>query len=110
MWAPKKEPVLAVPRVFNFLSLWIYIFSVVLSSLVHVVYVAVDQSDYQLHSNVVIAYAAIYLGCLIVIRPLMNAVRQNLYFRYAVIKEGDYIPKNLEYSTQQRLRAETYRT
>jgi hypothetical protein len=72
MWAPKNNPVLAIPRIFNFLSLWIYVFSVVLSSLVHVVYIAADQADYHSNAGIVVAYAAIYLACLLIMRPLCN--------------------------------------
>jgi hypothetical protein len=94
------NPVLAIPRVFSLLSLFIYVFSIVLSSLVHLVYVAGSQSDYVLSKDVIVAYALIYLACLLVLRPLMNKMQYGLYMQYAVIStDADPTDQN-SYATQ----------
>ncbi len=83
---PMVNPILAVPRVFNILSLLIYVLAVVLSSLVHMVQIADSQESYVTNEkSIVVGYALIYLLCLIVLRPFFNYIKQELYLKYATV-------------------------
>lgn len=84
---PMVNPILSVPRIVNFLSLMMYVFAVVLSSLIHLIYIVADQSAYINDLNTVLAYAGIYLGCAFIFRPLFNYLKQGMYLQYATIKE-----------------------
>lgn len=68
----QQQPILAIPRVINLLSLYIYVLSIVLSSLIHLVYVVDSQELYTVSSAA--KYGIIFFACLIVIRPIAKKI------------------------------------
>ena len=83
----QTNPVLAIPRAFQVLSLEINLFAIVLTSLIHVLYIEQKQSAYLDNDTNKAIYAVIVIGSFWIIRNILNRVKNGMYLQYASVTE-----------------------
>jgi len=73
-----KNSFYAIPKIYHFLTLWIYIFAIVLSSLIGILSISEPQDKTLL---AVVIYAIIVEIILSVIRPFYTHIVYQMYFK-----------------------------
>lgn len=83
----QTNPVLAIPRAYQVLCLEINLFAIVLTSLIHLIYVEPKKSQYLNNDKNKAIYAVIVVGGFWIIRNLLNRLKNGMYLQYASVTE-----------------------
>ena len=79
------NPVLAIPRTYQLLTLEINLLAIALTSVIHLLYIETSQKIYLGSTLHKIYYSLIIFGGFLMIRNVLNKLKASMYLKYASV-------------------------